>query len=246
MIYTISRDELQNAIAALDRILADTRFVDFHAEAKSLKAAALRKKALLAFEPPSAVAVNELLNHNRIASVEDLRAVLVQDFSDYQTWLRYAETNPLSVFHPRGKRLDENGCRDRIVDHLNAQMRARNLLVVIEQYFVDSNRCDITAAAMIDGSRRLLVVEVKGQWHRELFTAASAQLHERYSSHPDAAQQGIYLVLWFGPGESLAGRQTHEVKSPAELKNMIEQRIPPHIRGLIDVVVLDLSLKSRA
>lgn len=125
-------------------------------------------------------------------------------------------------------------------------MRARNLSVVIEQHFADSNRCDITAAAMIDGGRRLLVIEVKGQWHRELFTAASAQLHERYSSHPDAAQQGIYLVLWFGPGESLAGRQTHEVKSPAELKDMIEQRIPPDIRDMIDVVVLDLSLKSGA
>ncbi len=103
-----------------------------------------------------------------------------------------------------------------------------------------------TVRSTVDGARHLLVVEVKGQWHRELFTAASAQLHERYSSHPDAAQQGIYLVLWFGPGESLAGCQTQEVKSPAELKDMIEQRILPDIRGLIDVVVLDLSLKSRA
>lgn len=246
VIYTISRDEPQNAVAALDGILADPRFTAFHAEAKSLKAAALRKRALQAFEPPSAAAVNELLNHNRIATVEDLRTVLVEDFSDYQTWLRYAETNPLSVFHPGGNRLDENGCRDRIVDHLNGQMRSRNLSVVIEQHFADSNRCDITATAMIDGARRLLVVEVKGQWHRELFTAASAQLHERYSSHPDAAQQGIYLVLWFGPGVSLAGRQTHEVTSPAELKDMIEQRISPDIRGLIDVVVLDLSLKLGA
>ncbi|PLP57535.1 hypothetical protein CYK37_20655 [Mesorhizobium loti] len=246
VIYTINRDEPQNAIATLDRILADPRFSEFHAEAKSLKAASMRKRALQVFEPPSVAAVNELLNHNRLASVEDLRTVLVQDLSDYQTWLCHAETNPLSVFYPGGTRLDENGCRDRIVDHLDAQMRARNLSVVIEQHFADSNRCDIAAAAMIDGARRLLVVEVKGQWHRELFTAASAQLHERYSSHPDAAQQGIYLVLWFGPGETLAGRQTHEVKSPAELKDMIEQRIPPDIRGMIDVVVLDLSLKSRA
>jgi len=244
VIYTIGRDEPQNAIAAFDGILADQRLSDFHAEAKSLKAAALRKKALQAFEPPSAAAVNELLNHNRIASVEDLRTVLVQDFSDYQTWLCHAETNPLSVFHPGGKRLDENGCRDRIVDHLNAQMRARNLSVTIEQFFAGSNRCDITVAAMIDGARRLLVVEIKGQWHRELFTAASAQLHQRYSSHPDAAQHGIYLVLWFGPKESVAGRRTHEVKSPTELKDMIEQKIPPDIQGQVDVIVLDFSLKS--
>lgn len=246
VIYTINRDEPQNAIAAFDQILADTRLSNFYAEVKSLRAGALRKKALQAFEPPSAAAVNELLNHNQIASVEDLRAVLVQYFSDYQTWLCYAETNPLTVFHPGGKRLDENGCRDRIVDHLNAQMRAMNLSVTIEQYFADSNRCDITATGMIDGVRRLLVVEVKGQWHRELFTAASVQLHERYSTHPDAAQQGIYLVLWFGPEEALAGRHRHEVKSPGELKQMIEHLIPSDIRGLIDVVVLDLSPKPRA
>ena len=60
---------------------------------------------------------------------------------------------------------------------------------------------------MIDGKRRLLVTEVKGQWHNKLYTAAAAQLHERYSIHPDAEQQGIFLVIWFGVDEKVAGRK---------------------------------------
>ena len=42
-----------------------------------------------------------------------------------------------------------------------------------------------------------LVIEAKGQWHNELYSAASTQLYQRYSVHPDAEQQGIYLVIWF-------------------------------------------------
>ena len=84
-------------------------------------------------------------------------------------------------------------------------MTALGLSVVIERHMSGGNRCDITASATIGGANRLLVIEVKGQWNRELYTAASAQLDQRYAIHPDAARQGVYLVLWYGNGEKVAG-----------------------------------------
>ena len=94
---------------------------------------------------------------------------------------------------------------------------------------------------MIGGRRRLLVTEVKGQWHDELYTAASTQLYERYSIHPDAEQQGIFLAIWFGADEEVAGCKRHVIASAKELKTSIEARLPPELKGLIDVFVLDVS-----
>ncbi|MGO7653202.1 hypothetical protein ACC688_36895, partial [Rhizobium ruizarguesonis] len=81
-----------------------------------------------------------------------------------------------------------------------------------------ANRCDITASALIEGVGSLLVIEVKGQWNNEMFNAASAQLDERYAIHPDAARKGIYLVLWYGNGEKIAGLVDQTISTPDKLK----------------------------
>jgi hypothetical protein len=241
VIYAIGRDEPVRAVPVLDRVLADSRFVSFRTDALSLKAGALRKSALQDFLPPSPEAVVNLLDHNRIATVEDLRALMLEELSTYEIWVRNAETNPLDVFYPGGTRLDENNARNRIVEDISGRMTNRNLAVNIEHHMADANRCDITATAMIDGQKRLLVIEVKGQWHSELFSAASIQLHDRYSVHPNAAMQGIYLVLWFGGGEMIAGRRAPSISTPEQLHGKIREKIPAEIRSSIDVFVLDLS-----
>jgi hypothetical protein len=105
------------------------------------------------------------------------------------------------------------------------------------------NRCDITVATLVTGQRRLLVIEVKGQWNRELFTAAEAQLHDKYAIHPDAAEQGIFLVLWFGGNETIAGRRDVSISGAEELAVRIAERVPDDLRKRLDIIVLDLSVK---
>lgn len=241
VIFAINGDEPARAVAVLDRILSNTRLTDFHTDARSLKAAALRKLALRDFNPPSPEAVANMLDKNRIATVEDLRAFLLEELEAYQVWLRNAETNPLDVFYQSGVRLNENDSRNRIVEYLHGRLVSRNLSVTIEHHMAHANRCDITAAAMVEGQRRLLVIEVKGQWHAELFTAASAQLHERYCVHPDAALQGIYLVLWFRPDETVAGRREPSISTPEMLRDQIRHRMPVELRDFVDIFVIDLS-----
>ncbi|MEY4583413.1 MAG: hypothetical protein RL701_8116, partial [Pseudomonadota bacterium] len=62
-----------------------------------------------------------------------------------------------------------------------------------------------------------------------------------YSIHPDAEQQGIYLAIWFGPNEVVAGRKNHSMANAQELKSGIEASLPSELHGLIDVFVLDVS-----
>jgi hypothetical protein len=87
----------------------------------------------------------------------------------------------------------------------------------------------------------MLVVEVKGQWNAEIFTAAQMQLADRYAVHPTAEEQGVYLVLWFGADEKIAGLKNHGNLQAIDLHKKLEAGLPVELVGKIDIVVLDLA-----
>lgn len=240
-VYQLANDVPDRRSAVLDRLLADGRFSDFRDVLLTMRAEAGRELALQDFRAPSPAEINNLLDENGVASVEDMRALMVQEFAEIQKWLHGSETDPLDTFYPGGKRVDENTARNRIVDRLQGRMTALGLSVVIERHMAGANRCDITASAVIEGIGRLLVIEVKGQWNKELYTAASVQLDKRYAIHPDAARQGVYLVLWYGNSEKVAGLVDPTISTPAKLKATILSKMSEELRRRIDVVVLDLS-----
>lgn len=232
--------EHTRAISVVDRLLADARFTDFANRLRSAKAVRLRKLALADYAAPAPHIVSELFGAASVATVEDLRALLLEELERIQAWL-HTETDPLEIFWPGGARVNENTARNRIVERLQLRFQSLDAAVVIEHHMADGNRCDFTVTKILDNHRRLLVCEVKGQWHPELFTAAAEQLDKRYASHPDAARQGIYLALWFGQDEKVADRKRHQIATAQDLKAAIVEKIPPELHGFIDVLVLDLS-----
>ncbi|WP_292598739.1 hypothetical protein [Mesorhizobium sp.] len=243
--WRLASDTPSQKLPVIERMLEDARFTDFRETLLTLRAEARRQLALQDFRAPSPADVCALLDHNEIASVEDLRALLVEQLAEMQVWLMGVETDPLVTFYSDGKHVDENTGRNRVVDFLRGRMTALGLSVVIEHHMASGNRCDFTVSATISGARRLLVVEVKGQWHKELFTAASAQLMGRYSIHPDAAGQGIFLAFWFGDeGDSIAGKIDPAIASAEQLKKAILAQMSEELKAVIDVVVLDVSRPS--
>ena len=90
-----------------------------------------------------------------------------------------------------------------------------------------------------------LPVEIKGQWHREVWNAAVDQLDTKYTSDWQAEGRGAYIVLWFGevPGRLLP-RHPDGLPRPGsseELQRMLIDRLPESLRTLIDVYVIDIS-----
>ncbi|WP_143147567.1 hypothetical protein [Rhizobium tibeticum] len=243
-VYGLAYDIADRRAAVMDRMLTDVRFSDFRDLLLTMRAEVGRELALQDFRAPSPADINRLLDRNDVASVEDMRALMVQELGEVQKWLQGSETDPLDTFYPGGKRVDENTAGNRIVDRLQGRMTALGLSVTIERHMAGSNRCDITASAVIQGISRLLVVEVKGQWNKELFTAASAQLDDLYAIHPHAARQGVYLALWYGNGEKIAGLSDPTVTTAPELRTKILAQMPEELQRRIDVVVLDLSRPS--
>ena len=63
----------------------------------------------------------------------------------------------------------------------------------VEVHEADDKEADIGCTV---GQLRL-PIEVKGQWHPELWTGADNQLNKLYAQDWRAEGRGIYLVLWF-------------------------------------------------
>jgi hypothetical protein len=241
VIWSIDSDDPDDAIPVLNRLLADPRFADLQKALKSIHAGQVRKKALRDFEPPTPQEIVNRLDRDAVVTVEGLRQLVIQELQDFQKTIDGGEFNSADRFYENGKRLDEVRSTEIIAERLNLRVEPQGISVTLEHQLKGAKRSDFTATKMIGGKRRLLVTEVKGQWHRELYTAASAQLHERYSIHPDAEQQGIFLTIWFGEDEKVAGRKRHGIGSAQELKSSIESSLSQELTGLIDVFVLDVS-----
>ncbi|VVQ38481.1 hypothetical protein PS943_05925 [Pseudomonas fluorescens] len=241
VIWSINSDDSDDAILVLDRLLAAPRFADLHKDLKSIHAGKVRKKALRDFEPPTPQEIVNRLDHDAVITVEGLRQLLIQELQDFQKAIDGGEFNSADRFYEKGERLGEVRSTEIIAERLNLRLEPQGISVTPEHQLKSANRSDFTATKMIGGKRRLLVTEVKGQWHKDLYTAAYAQLYGRYSIHPDAEQQGIFLAIWFSAGEEVAGRKNHGIGTAQELKNSIEATLPPGLVGLIDVFVLDVS-----
>ncbi len=241
VIWSINSDDPDDAFPVLRRLLADQRLVDLHNGLKHIYSSQLKKKALRDFEPPTPQEIVNLLDRDEVVTVEGLRQLVIQELQDFQKAIDGGEYNSAHHFYEKGDRLDEVRSTEIIAERLNLRLEPQGVSVILEHQVKGAKRSDFTVAKIIGGKRRLLVAEVKGQWHRELYTAASTQLHEYYAKHSDAEQQGIYLAIWFGKDEEVAGRKRHVIGSAQDLKCRIEAKLPPELTGLIDVFVLDVS-----
>lgn len=241
LVSKIANDIPEKSLPVLNQLINESKLSSFRQDALHLRAGINRKLALRDFVVSSASKIIEFFDDYQVASVEDLRAMLLEKLEELQKYIQSAETDPLDVYYPAGKRVDENTARNRIVEFLQPRFSGLDVISGVEQHMAAGNRCDITATISLNGKQHLLVVELKGQWNKELYTAATEQLHKRYSSHPNAAEQGIYLVLWFGSDEKVADRVAHGIETPQQLKGKILEELPAELRGKIDVFVLNLS-----
>ncbi|BBO27861.1 hypothetical protein AltI4_22490 [Alteromonas sp. I4] len=246
LVWSINKDTPKSAIPVLDRLLLDSRFRDFNTELRSIKAEQVKIAAIQNFEPPCPNKVVDFLDRGKIITVEVMRQTILQELQNYQLQIRGGEFNTARRFYTKDnsgdfKRLNEIESVNIVAEYLSNCLKSQDISIVKEHETKAHNRIDITATKTINGIRRLLVIEAKGQWHKDLYSAAKNQLYQRYSIHPDAEQQGIYLVFWFGSDEKVANRKNHAISSAEELKDDLELTVPSELSGQIDIFVLDVS-----
>ena len=235
-----------NPIPVLDRLLNNSQYRNFYNSLKSIRFNYLCKLAVQNFQMPTADQVANFLERNEIISVENLRAVILEELRNYQKDLDGHDITTKSIFY-HGEiniqnRVDENTATQRIAERLRLRLENQQVNIMREGYMKDNNRCDLVFSKLINGKTKILPVEVKGQWHLKLYSAFDSQLDRLYTIHPNADGQGIYLVLWFGANEKVANRRTHGINNAKELYFDLQKHMSEELKKRLDVFVLDLSV----
>jgi hypothetical protein len=231
-------DEATDALGRL-RTAAGDRYTE-HLQSVIAENAQLRVEA--AYNPPTINAIAAIANDYPPASVADLQAMMLEEMSVVQAKIASDDVESWrGFFGDSGVPYEEERCRDHLLILL--RQGAEGVVLDPEAHVAGDKEVDITCAV---GALRM-PIEVKGQWHPDLWHAADTQLDRLYSSDWRADKRGIYLVLWFGgetpPNKELTspGRGVPRPQSPVELCAALIARSRAAKEGRVQVVVLDVA-----
>tara|TARA_B100001540_G_scaffold317725_1_gene352396 strand:- start:3823 stop:5592 length:1770 start_codon:yes stop_codon:yes gene_type:complete len=210
---------LKDAIAAYDRVKVEAQF-----NSPSLK----QFKAVILDAPPQSAA--------------DVQAVVLDKLHDLNLRLRGHPLNLVNNFYDdNGAPRSETECRDQMLIALGDL--PYKIQCPPEFPMPQGRRSD---SAFTYGEYAV-PLEAKGQWHREVWDAASAQLDRYYSPNYSADSIGIYVVFWFGDDVCMnkklksPGKNVAKPNSAEEMCVMLESSLHADRRGDIAIVVLDLT-----
>jgi hypothetical protein len=190
----------------------------------------------------SVSALANILSDGPPQTSPDLRTRMLQVLDRVEAQARSSPTDSwVNFYRDNGKTPhDEERCRDRLIEML--QQHEQRVRFSPEKHLGDDREGDI--ACEIDALH--LPIEVKGQWHDDLWSAADKQLAAQQACDHRAGGYGILLVLWFGAnGKPLKGPPRgsgiRKPTTPHELEQALSEHSEAAKSGRITVKVVDLS-----
>lgn len=240
LINILGADASKEASEAFDRLMANGTVESYRDHIKHVRAQQLKLRRDTTYQVPTFQQIKSTLGGAPPETIDDIRAVTLDCLDMIQRYLHDGDTRAWSAYWDGGKPKTENDCRDRLLDDLRRHL-PDPLLATPETAMPDRKRADIAVMARKLG----LPVEIKGQWHPEVWTAPSGQLIEHYTRDFRANGRGIYLVLWFGADKSkpLTPDPTNQrlPVSPVEMRDRLVERLPKDERSKVNVVILNVS-----
>jgi hypothetical protein len=139
-----------------------------------------------------------------VETEDDLLNAVRGSLARFQKRLHAEETAVLNLWNEPKKGhekvytpKDEDSFARIVAQHFNDDLKGRGIVVNREVKVREGERTDIYVDAIAaDGARITIVIEAKGCWNPDLFTAMRDQLVDRYLLDARATR-GMYLVGWF-------------------------------------------------
>ena len=186
--------------------------------------------------------VSQILLNKSPANSVDLAELVVSHLDDIASEIRQSNSDIFRQFwneKPQRIHKDENSCRDVILDKLKQSLRSFGLDCQPEGDYFNDKRADIRVSFKNDLN---LPIEIKGEWHSELWTAMGEQLLARYTLDKNSGGFGIYLILWFGGSLQPTPKDKGKYPTSAgELEERLRVMIPAQAQKQIYVRVFDVS-----
>lgn len=237
-IEALAADFTSEATKFLKALADDPKIVKRKDHVKHALAQQLRGIAESTRKSVTLSGVRQVLLGSQPANSEDLQALLLDELELLQRRISHSPYDSMLPYWSGDTPQNENYCRSRIVEQLEQSLSKYNVRCFIEGAMPQGNRCDF----LNTHGEMNLPVEVKGQWHDDVWKAANDQLQD-YTREYRADGRGIYLVLWFGsvPNKNPPRvRGSMHPKSAEEMKNRLRE-MNPALPSKTQLVVLDVS-----
>lgn len=236
LISRLGDDMSDDAVAAIET-LRDVPPDGYTDHIRAVAAEQRQKRVEKVYTSPTLQQIISILNAGPPTNSADLQAVTMDALETAQRWLRGNDVDWYrGFFREDGRHKAEELCRDEVIKMLRAI--DNSLEYIPEPHIADDKRVDIVVRAH---ERLILPIEIKGQWHPELWTAADKQLDHLYVNDW-RAERGIYLVLWFGKEDvHLPPDGWPKPTTTRELREALSATSNAVLAGQVDVVVLDLT-----
>lgn len=200
-----------------------------------------RKRAEAEWRAPELSSVVSTITDKAPTTSAQLQAVILEELDEVQAKIRGSSLDWYKDFFSEGVPKNEDACRDTILKMFGEL--PFGIQASPEGHLADDKRCDIEC--ILPGI--MVPIELKGQWHSELWTAADRQLDLLYTNDW-RAERGIYVVLWFGldtdkkPRNPPAG--VPHPTSADELRQALATQSVSVRDGRTAIVVLDVTRPS--
>lgn len=242
-IFQIAKDPTDQST----RMLSALRDAPEDSYTGTLQAAiAIHRRARLEanFRSPSIEAYKAVLSDSgQPQNAADVQAIVLGELAYFQERLRGDALNPVNNFYDDSdKPRSENACRDQLLIALGPILPF-GIQTPPEVAMPQGNRSD-GAFAFGDIA---VPLECKGQWHKDVWAAATTQLDRFYSVEHRAAKKGVYIVFWFGSDVpagkrlKLRPKDTPRPGSALDMELALQTMLPIERRADIAIVVLDLT-----
>ena len=209
-------------------------------------ALALQRRARRDFEysAPNIDELRSAITNGLPDTIDQMRAYFGERIEDLQARMHGSNTDMWEAYWDGDRPRHETFCRNRLIEHISTLLPP-SIRFEPEKHMPGQRRADIAAIRNAVG----LPVEIKGQWHREVWNAACDQLDANYARDWQAEGRGVYVVLWFGhaPDKQLY-RHPDRIQlpgTPEGLRQMLMDRLPEERRSWIDIFVIDVSKPGR-
>ncbi|MGB7182419.1 MAG: hypothetical protein WBD51_10835, partial [Burkholderiaceae bacterium] len=193
------------------------------------------------YRPPTIGELQATFLHQRPKHASEVQAVAIRAFKDLQARIFGNATDTFERFYEKGSPLSENRCRNVLIDLLTPI--EFDIQLTPEEAMPRGSRVDV---AFRLGPIRV-PLEAKGQWHRQIWSAAEEQLLNLYTIDHQSEGFGIFLVFWFGEEVQKSKKPKNPPKglrkprSARDMQMMLIEQASESVRQKISFFVLDLS-----